>query len=383
MASQIDPNVERLQALDSAVLTPLVRQVLGSESLTVSTWNYASLSGGVGGGTLSTHLYHFRGQANDRDGDVEWSLVLKVLRAREGEALDSPQYWHREAELARSHLLDDLPGSFHAPRFFGVVDFPGEATWIWMEHVDDALGKSWPLSHYAIIGRHLGQFNGAYLSGRPLPSEPWLSTNWLRKQALNVAALDGQRLAALAHPMVKSAYSDDASVQLRRLRAETDLFCDHLDGLPQTLCHLDAFRRNLIPRYGADGQFETVAVDWAHTGTANVGADIAVVIVVGAMTMDLLAGDLPEADRIVFGAYLEGLSDMGWQGDPARVRLAYTASAAMKYLETGNIINLLADEALRPLAEQFTGFSVADMAKHYGDADRFVHQLADEARALM
>ena len=48
-----------------------------------------------------------------------------------------------------------------------------------------------------------------------------------------------------------------------------------LDKLPQTFCHLDAYRPNLFLRRDADGSNQTVAVDWAFTGIASVGEEIA------------------------------------------------------------------------------------------------------------
>jgi len=45
----------------------------------------------------------------------------------------------------------------------------------------------------------------------------------------------------------------------------------------------------------------------------------------------LPAGQLPAIDRVAFPSYLEGLRAAGWAGDPARVRFAYCAAAALRF----------------------------------------------------
>ena len=92
---------------------------------------------------------------------MEWSLILKVLYppADRGQPTDF-DYWRREAHAFESGLLNGLSGGLMAPRCFGVVDQPDEACWIWMEDVRDCFGASWPLEHYGVAARHLGQFNG-------------------------------------------------------------------------------------------------------------------------------------------------------------------------------------------------------------------------------
>jgi pimeloyl-ACP methyl ester carboxylesterase len=62
--------------------------------------------------------------------------------------------------------------------------------------------------------------------------------------------------------------------EIFRLWNEHGLWLDALDRLRQTLCHNDAFRRNLFARRGAHEQPETVAIDWALVGTGSVGQEL-------------------------------------------------------------------------------------------------------------
>ena len=87
----------------------------------------------------------------------------------------------REAEAYRSNTVESLPAGFSAPRCFAVVEQPREGYWLWLEEVTDSVGSVWPLEHYGVVARLLGQFNGKYVTGTPLPQWPWLSQDWLRK----------------------------------------------------------------------------------------------------------------------------------------------------------------------------------------------------------
>ena len=110
----------QLQALDQATLTPLVRQALGSDSLVPLDWQVAPHGGGAG-----QCVYRFAGSAQDQGQTVPWSLILKAVRAPEGEVDPSASsYWKREMLAYQSGLLADLPAGLAAPRCFGVVELP-------------------------------------------------------------------------------------------------------------------------------------------------------------------------------------------------------------------------------------------------------------------
>jgi uncharacterized protein YbjT (DUF2867 family) len=146
-----------------------------------------------------------------------------------------------------------------------------------MEDVREDIGPEWPVEHYAVVARHLGQFNGAYLTGeRPMPAFPWLRRrSHLRDSVARRAANRARTLAelhnSLDHPVVRRAYPPDVVEILSREWGEDGKLkdtrlLDALDRLPQTLCHNDAFRRNLLARHRADGRPQTVVIDWAFVG---------------------------------------------------------------------------------------------------------------------
>jgi hypothetical protein len=81
-------------------------------------------------------------------------------------------------------------------------------------------------------------------------------------------------------------------------------------------------------RQGADGQEETVAVDWALAGIGPVGEELAQ-IAIGALD-NVEAAEARDVDQVVFAGYLDGLRDSGWRGEAHSARFGYVASAALR-----------------------------------------------------
>jgi hypothetical protein len=104
---------------------------------------------------------------------------------------------------------------------------------------------------------------------------PWPGQGWLRR----LVEQEGQRSVTLLkeyqrHALVGQIYTREQIERIFRLWREHAAWLDALDRLPQTLCHNAVFRRNLFARQAADGQPETVAIDWAFVGTGAVGQDL-------------------------------------------------------------------------------------------------------------
>jgi hypothetical protein len=70
----------RSQSINRAMLTRLVCGALGNETVEITSWDSQQIHGGFGYGSAGGSAIHrFRGQGGDRQGPVEWSLILKVL----------------------------------------------------------------------------------------------------------------------------------------------------------------------------------------------------------------------------------------------------------------------------------------------------------------
>jgi hypothetical protein len=103
---------------------------------------------------------------------------------RRAAELDDPSdwdYWKREALAYEAGLLVDLADGFVAPRCYGIRDLGQDHVAIWLEDIVGSGPSRWPLERYGLAARHLGRFNGAYLTGRRLPGWPWLSVGRVRQ----------------------------------------------------------------------------------------------------------------------------------------------------------------------------------------------------------
>lgn len=335
-------------------IVPAVRRQTGRDTLVITTWSGERLRGA--GESLG--VWRLQGSADDGGGPVPWSIVLKGWPA-EGPRMP-PTAWDwplRELELYRSGILHDLPGGATSPRYVGDLVRPDGSTWIWLEDVTGVPEDPWPLERYGTIARQLGQFNGAYLTGRPVPDVPCLSRSWLR-QWVELAAPEIAMLADNAdNPVVWTIFPPHVIDALLRLWTVRHAIYASLEQLPQTFCHLDVFRRNIFYHAGTNGSARTVLVDWSFAGIAALGEEIAPLVAASVSFMEVPVTDIRQLEEIVLHAYLDGLRDAGWRGDPEQVRDVYVATVGLRYGvgPVRFIVPRLLDDSFTPVIEQMLG----------------------------
>ena len=358
-------------------LRELVPRVLGEPSAVPGKWEPVPLKAfGALDGARS--VFNIRGMAHVGVAERPWSLVLKVLGPAAGPHDPAhADYWKRELLLYSSGLLDDLPAGLSAPHYYGCDEPMDGVVWLWLEHVREDRERAWPLERWALAARHLGRFNGTYIVGRSLPSTPWLNGRRLRTLSDRHHSLVAQISKVPGNPAVRRWWPPQVVAAVLRLWEERVAFCDALERLPQTFCHGDAIRRNLLSRAG-----ETVAVDWECAGHYSVGEEVGQTLSVASAFYDLEPADLPALDEELFASYLAGLHDVGWRGDPTQVRFAYVAHAALR-----NVFNAVGasvpDDWRRAAALQNYGRTWEELAERRADIRPFLLDRADEARRLM
>ncbi len=381
-----------VEGVDRSTLEPVARRALGETTARIVDWEVRQVHGGiVGPATGASAIFRVTGTARDADGVVRWSVILKASRVAKVEASYHPWLWNSEPFAYESGLLEDLPGDVAAPRCFGVDQKAEDLYWIWLEDVVEEVGPDWPLERYALAARHLGQFNGAYLVSRPLPDSPLLSHGfyraWIRLVRQMLAGFPVCLQGNPDNPLVRRACPPDLAEGVLRLWDDLPDFLDTLDQLPQTLCHLDAFRRNLIARRTRDGRDQTVAVDWPTAGLAAVGVETAPMIQLALMLYEsFLSRDtsaVEEFEASVFESYLAGLRDVGWTGDGRMARLGHLIGVALR---TGSMpagACLLLDPAWREERERTTGHSAVEDADRFAAMGKLGLWAADRARELL
>jgi hypothetical protein len=261
-------------ALEQQTIKRLVQKATKAvNEVEVSDWTITTIS--TGGGEAAG-IYRISGRAADATGASPWTLILKILQpaAESG----NPSKWNngqREALAYSSGLLDGLDAGLVAPRCVQIETAADGTTWLWLEDVGGDAEPAWPVSRYGLAAYHLGRFNGSYSGSAALPTHPWLSRNWLRGWIEEAAPYIDKLSRHRDHPYVIQMYHVDHILRRWRDRGRR---LDYLESLPQTLCHLDAYRGNLFSRRDPAGQEQTVAIDWAFVGHAALGEELASVV---------------------------------------------------------------------------------------------------------
>ena len=279
-------------------------------------------------------------------------------------------------------LVGHASSGLAAPRCISVSQYPGESIWLWLEEVTDEI-IDWPLERYGLVARQLGEFNAGYVTGRQLPAWPWLSRGWIRHDLQQIGAQIDRFTANLQNPLMRRFFPGNSAAQVMRLWSERDAFLVVLDSLPATLCHYDAFRRNLFARR-VDQQDQTVLIDWAFLGIGPLGAEIVSIVWVTLVFCDVDAAMAQDLSDIVFSGYVSGLRGAGWRGDERQVRLGYTAAMALRRLGTiGYMLPNILDESRHAEVERVLRHPMGEWADRCAEAGRFIEVVADQARGLM
>ena len=134
---------------------------------------------------------------------ISWSLILKVLT----EPVRNEQ---RELDFYRSGLAHALPPGLRPAHCYTIAeqtDATGRTEyWLWLEALAPQVGVRWTLDDHHRAARHVGQFQGAYLVDRPLPSARWLDLGGVRRYLAQVAPWVAQLQQHQNHPVVSRMY---------------------------------------------------------------------------------------------------------------------------------------------------------------------------------
>lgn len=389
-----------LAPIDVAMLTPIVRRALGSETAEPRDWTVTS-AGYKLINEVTAGLYRVAGTAHDGDTLVPWSIFLKVLRASSGDSShgtpsggftpsDEPQhwnYWKREALLYASGLLDDLAPDLVAPRCFAVTaDSPAEAS-IWLEEIHGVPAADWPVERFGLAACHLGRFQGAYLAGRPLPSYDWLSRHGLRQWAPDATYAAPELLrdpAAWQHPLIRPHLPAEAQRQAIRLWAARDALLDAVERLPRTLCHLDFWPPNLFAGLGAADGHHTVLIDWSFAGLGAPTEDTANLVMDCVWMFKQDPAHLERLEQVIVEGYSAGVHEAGWHGDERLLHFAHAAVTGLRYgLLAGGVLALAHDTSRHDTMQQWHSLSIEEIIARRCAVIRRSLALGEEAIRVM
>lgn len=368
---------KRQASLTASQVTKLARIASGINDLEVKSWDFEPLHGGFGSAVGGTALYRVTARAAT---GASVPLVLKVLFERSGEAPGSPYYWKREYEVYRSGLLDQLPdNTFSSPRIYDLQDF-NDSCWIWMEDIEDSK-NDWTLDDFRDVATRLGRFNGAWQAGAAPPSFAWLCQNWHAAIVPALAETFENLDPMLKSPLARAALPLDAKDEIMTIWHDRRRFQDALVQLPQTFCHTDAFRRNILHRKN-----DVVLLDWALASVGALGEELVCLVAVSLYYQGFSADYADLLDKTVFADYVEGLRQAGWNDDPKLARIGYTCAMTLRGLAgVKQDLQLLLDPAGHgQLLRTHQVTRLDEIASLYAEARRFrLLKMAREARDLL
>jgi Phosphotransferase enzyme family len=377
--------------IDDATWQRLVGALLCSENAEIISRHNDEIFVGVGAGN---HLYRVTGSAaTGRRGPVDWTVVIKMLSVDESDfqsistSQTSWDYWKREWHVYQSAWQQHLAGPLQAPRCIAagetLTETDEELAWIAMEDLHALDHRPWRAAHFRDVARHLGIFNGEYLVDEPLPTDPWLSRDWLQGWTEQAGPVMELLPTAADHPVAGQVFTRDMIEDLIQLWDQRQKLYEALDQLPRTLCHNDLFPRNLFVS-GIDHPDLSVAIDWAFCGPAPVGQELTPLVAATEIFMESRPERWEDLERDCLDGYAEGLRQAGWDATD-EVLVGYLLSTVLRF-GIGSVPPLL-NLTLTPPKHDFTervfgcthDETVANAAAFLQFQQRRIHQ----ARALL
>jgi hypothetical protein len=321
--------------IDDVTWQRLVSTLLHSEEAEIISRHTDEIFVGVGAGT---RLYRVTGTAAGRR-PVQWTMIIKVLTLDQlsFQSISTDQsswdYWKREWHVYQSGWQQQLAGPLVAPRCLATGDLLAETdeelAWIAMEDLAAMDHRPWPHGRFREVARQLGIFNGEYLAGRPLPTDPWLSRDWLRGWTEEARPLIDVLPTVSGHPVAGKIFTKELIKDLIELWEQRERLYQVLDQLPRTLCHNDVFPRNL---FGGDAGHpdHNVAIDWAFCGPAPVGQELTALVGASQAFFESRPERWDDLERDCLDGYTEGLRLAGWHGSD-EILLGYLLSSVLRF----------------------------------------------------
>ncbi|WP_136591347.1 phosphotransferase [Salinigranum halophilum] len=373
---------QRVKQVTAETLNPAVRTALGDDAATLTDWSTERLHGGVGGGYGGTALYRFSGRAISDNASADWSVILKILAERDEEPPTATTYWRRELDFYQSDIPAQLRKSgnrFVPAELYEVQTIPGESTWLWLEDLDDVFDGDWPLEQYGRAATHLGEFSGTCCTGE-VPTAPWLGERPFDFD--RVAEIVGEFEGEVTDEVLEQLFPTPVRQQHTSLWSRREEYQEQLTSLPRTICHFDAFKRNLFARRrGAD--WETAVIDWNRVGHGAVGEDPASLTFLTVLFDEVDPEDTGTLDETVFECYIRGLRSAGWDGDRAVVRLGYLLHLSLRWLEwTGPGATVVRDSDQHSFLERTLNRPIERIRSHFASVNEAVQPFIDELYSL-
>ncbi|ADD42000.1 aminoglycoside phosphotransferase [Stackebrandtia nassauensis] len=251
---------------------------------------------------------------------AQGEAILKIATPN-GDNTTAWDHWQREPLAYRDGFIADYcrDTGLSAPRLLASVDRTDGAVELWLEDVSGTPGEQWTIER---LGTFATQLGAAQARWRHQPRPQWLSRRFLRHYAgrFDYPTIDW------SHPTAQRFWPPDLLDGLRRLWERRWTLFDAAERLPQTVCHLDVWPKNLFARGD-----ESILIDWAFTGEGAIGEDIGNLIPDTVLDGLLDVDSLDEIRETLTTAYTNGFRRAGGDLPEADIHRAIALTAVAKY----------------------------------------------------
>jgi hypothetical protein len=331
-----------IEALSTTHLLPPLRQLFGTKAVDDVDWHMAEINRGAVN-PVTIGLYHVYGRVRTSNHTRDFSLILKAIQSPAniglphfggGHDQTHWNHWQREPSFYRSDLIGQLPEGIATPRCYGIQEWDGRIIWLWLEAVEYGRGDLRQLDDLGLLAHRLGRLNGKFAHPTRLPQTNWLATDtnvqWLEQiKGLANPLFTGDGRPNWEHPVLQSLFPSTVPNPYRQFWQAIDRFVTILQGLPRTWCHGDGGPTNFKIRQAGNGRKEIIALDWALTGIGVLGEDVAQLIY---GSYEFFAADEWQGlIQTLMNRYLDGLREIGWQGEERQVWSGYAITLLIRY----------------------------------------------------
>lgn len=364
-----------------AEFRPVVRQVLGGTPVPHAPIALKKI--GRGAGVATAGIYQVTGLISIAAGEQPWSAVVKVLGRPEHPRAGITDGSRNEAEIYRSRAFANRCGGIRAAHCYTIQDHD-ELQLLWLEDLSGAPQPPWQIAHFIETARHLGQFN-AHWPESTLPDWWWLNRSGFRAsfQSPYQCQLFQQLPALHNHPLVQRLAPPAVLPALMQLWAEMGPLLSQAERSPKGICHRDCHPKNLFPLHEDGTASCTVAIDWAAVGIDCFGVDIGHLLGSPMLWQELTPDEAEALMEPLFTAYMTGLSDAGWRGNQAQVRLTFLTRLACDAIRaTSLVISAINNPNWSLSLERLIGFPIEELCTGWGKVLHFALACKEEAARL-
>ncbi|KRE30264.1 phosphotransferase [Paenibacillus sp. Soil522] len=324
-------SIQRIsERIDKDRLQTLSNSLLQSDIGFVTNWCCDPI-GPVNRNFVTGGVYRISGMTDIGEGvSRSWSFILKVVNA--DPKRDDPahyNYWRREIMVYDSELLRNLPANITTPECFAIDEKDDGSVWLWLEDMTHE-PRQWEWKDYAFVTEKLGEFQSAYLLGKPLPEFQWVNRQWMRswinecylyryvpdKKNKEILLAD-KRVAAIIN-------------QFTLLEASISDWLIALENLPKTFAHQDFYEQNIMLNIDQQQEGKLTLIDWQFASISGIGEDLGRFLGLSVSRGQVPIEQFKEYRELFMSSYIKGIRRAGWLGDENLPRLGCLAAFALR-----------------------------------------------------